>query len=139
VERVEVVQISEDLLDSNSRAMGRMIRFETSLRERIISVLGSEVAWWKRRIPEEVRSNAEKRRSKDRESPFAPSFKYHQIYYCYLDDLRSVVVSRLNRASFSIDSDRDLVPRFDELVALRNRLAHGRLLVRRIKPARWCE
>lgn len=118
----------ETLLSATSQSMTEITRFETQLRERIISAFASTPAWWRQCVPGDAKAKAPERRERDRESGFAPRLHYHQIYYCYLEDLKLIITSKRNRPLFSASSAEDLSVRLSELVALRNRAAHGRLL-----------
>lgn len=119
------------LAETTANALRVALLFEAKLREKIVGAFGQDPGWWKRRVPPKPRSSADERRAKDRESPYAPSLKYHQIYYCYLDDLRAIVISGSNADTFRESIVKDLQPRFDELLSLRNRAAHGRFLTTR--------
>lgn len=119
---------ASDLLAETVRALEIMLRFETALRERVLAEYGQEARWWKRRVPNPIRVAASDRRARDRASPFASALSYHELYYCYIDDLKQIITQANNSVDFLPPGDKDLVPRFDELTALRNRAAHGRLL-----------
>jgi hypothetical protein len=109
-------------------AFGHLLDFETALRETLIARLSPTQDWWKAFVPDPVRKSASERRQRDRESSFAPMWTYHQIYFCYLEDLRQII-QRASSLLFEKEPKAiDLASRFEEVVALRNRAAHGRLL-----------
>lgn len=112
-------------LKRSCESFNEILEFETSLREHIVGRIGPE---WRRRVPGDVKKNAKEVQERDRESAFAQSSKYHQVYYCYLDDLKKIVTCKANAASFFAQGAQEITVRFDELVALRNRAAHGRFL-----------
>jgi hypothetical protein len=107
------------------------LRFESALRERLIAKLSRDSSWWRDKIPSNIRGEANLRRKRDRSSSFAARVQYHQIYYCYLDDLLKILLHNYQEyfAGLTEPRPQDLSNRFEELVALRNRIAHGRLLL----------
>src|SRR6266516_2465022 len=117
-----------ELLRVSTTALRCLLGFETALRESLIVRFSPTIDWWKSCVPATIRTEASERRRRDKASTFAPKWTYHQLYYCYLEDLKQIVQRAAHLLFESHPKASDLTPRFEELLVLRNRVAHGRLL-----------
>jgi hypothetical protein len=86
--------------------------------------------WWKQRIPEDVRTRAEKRKH-DREEPYPGRVQQDRLLWDYLDfpDLKTIITQKNNwdEAFKSVFIKPEIVQvKLDEISPFRNDIAHHR-------------